>query len=221
MDSKCLYTLTNKQKRKRVIQNKKNKKKEKRHAIKNEKIVLNRIQQLPNELIDTIYLFVTNKVKFHVSHYYDLYKKYIINYKFNDLNCIFSGYDKYEYCTYYRLSLPLQNMLYNLPLDKLKKYVFYGTPKLYFNTAFPFENNIWEYFHSNYTVFNKKISETKKDYIFEITDILSYYVTKVTDNQSYQSYNSEKYYLFKQNEAIVKNYILSILYIYKKYGEQQ
>lgn len=215
------YTLTNKQKHKKIIQNKKNKIRQKRHIIKDEIVVLNKIKKLPNELINTIYSYITNKVKFHISHFYDLYKKYIINYKFNDLNCIFKEYDIYEYCTYYRLSLPLQNMLYSLPLDILKKYMFYGTPKLYFNTAFPFENNIWEYFHSNYTIFNKKISETKKDYIFEITDILSYYVTKVTDNQFYESYNSRKYNLFKKNEAIVKNYILSILYIYNKFEKEQ
>jgi hypothetical protein len=204
-------------KRKRIQQNKKQRKREKQKIINNEIIVLNNIKKLPNELIDHIYSFINNNVKFYASHYFNLYKKYIINYKYNDLYCVYNGYDKYEYCTYYRLSLPLQYMLQKIPLIKLKRYILYGTPQKYFKIAFPFENNIWEYINLNYK-FDKNIEEKRKDYIFEIIDILSYFVTKVNDNYLYKNYNCEDYRTFKDNEFIVKKYILSILYIYDKYA---
>jgi len=211
------YTKSKNQKRKRIQQNKKHKKREKQKAIKKELIVLRKIDKLPDELIDYIYLFVNNNIKLYISHYFDLYKKYIINYKYNNINCIYNGYDNFEYYTYDKLSVPLQNMLKSIPLDKLRKYILYGTPKIYFIKAFPFENSIQEYIHENYK-HNKTNEETYKDYIFEIIDILSYFVTKVKNNYLYKNYTSVEYNIFKENEYIVKNYILSILYIYEKYA---
>ena len=211
------YTKSKNQKRKRIQQNKNHKKREKQKIIKNELVVLYKIKELPDELVDYIYLFINNNVKFYISHYFDIYKKYIINYKYNNINCIYKGYDDFEYYTYDNLSLPLQNMLKKIPLDKLKSYILYGTPSIYFKIAFPFENNICDYIHINYR-YGKQDEEKYKDYIFEIIDILSYFVTKVNNNYLYKNYNSSEYNIFKENEFIVKKYILSILYICEKYA---
>lgn len=218
MHYKNPYTKSKNQKLKRIKQNKNHKKREKQKIIKNELIVLRKVDKLPDELIDYIYSFVNNSVKLYISHYFDLYKKYIINYKYNNINCIYKGYDDFEYYTYDKLSIPLQNMLKSIPLDILRKYILYGTPKVYFTKAFPFENNIHDYIHENYNKHNKRNEETYKDYIFEIIDILSYFVTKVKNNYLYKNYTSVEYNIFKENEYIVKKYILSILYIYEKYA---
>ena len=208
---------TKNEKRKRIQQNKKQKKREKQKIIKNETCLLEKIRDLPSDLIDYIYLFINNDIKFYISHYFNLYKKYVINYKYNDLNCIYKGYEYFEYYTFYKLSSPLQEMLKKIPIDKIKQFLFCGTPNVYFKIAFPLEHDIWEYIHINYRI-NKSMEEKRKDYIFEIIDILSYFVTIVNDKRSYKNYDCKDYRIFKDSEIIVKKYILSILYMYEKYA---
>jgi hypothetical protein len=214
MSKKKSGVLYKKIQNKIIKQKQKKRKREKKRIIKNETDVLNKINNLPNELIDYIYSFVDKNIKYNVSHYFDLYKKYIVNYKFNKLQCIYKDYNRYEYCTYDKISHPLQDMLKQIPIDKLQKYIYIGTPEKYFNIAFPDEGPIWEYLYINYKL-NKPDNEKRKDYMFEIIDLLSYFITRTNEFlQLYKNDESIEYHKFKAYEFIVKKIVFSIIYMY-------
>jgi len=206
----------NKQKEK---QNKKQKQKqqnrEKKRIIKCEISLLNKINELPSELVDYIYLFVNNKIKYNLSYYFQLYKKYIINYNFNN-QCIYKDFNRFDYYTFDKTSKPLQSMLQEIPIDILERYMYLGTPSKYFTIAFPEEGNIVDYLLLNYRV-NKALEEKYKDYIFEVIDLLSYFVTRTNQFSLYKNYESIEYYKFKECEIVSKKIILSIIYLYNKY----
>jgi hypothetical protein len=192
--------------------------KDKKRIIKNEVELLNKIGKLPHELIDYIYLFVTPKIKYNLSYYFQLYKKYIIDYNLNHHDCIYKDFKKFEYCTYDKTSIPLQYMLKSIPINILQKYIYMGSPLKYFSIAFPEEGNICDYILLNYHL-NKPVNEKYKDYIFEIIDLLSYFVTRTNEySHSYENIECKKYYKFKEYELISKKIILSIIYLYNKYG---
>jgi hypothetical protein len=192
--------------------------KEKKRIIKNEVELLNKIGKLPHELIDYIYLFVTPKIKYNLSYYFQLYKKYIIDYNLNHHDCIYKDFKKFEYCTYDKTSKPLQHMLKGIPINILQKYIYLGSPLKYFSIAFPEEGNICDYILLNYHL-NKPDTEKYKDYIFEIIDLLSYFVTRTNEySRIYKNIECNEYYKFKEYELIAKKIILSIIYLYNKYG---
>ena len=204
------------------VKNKKIKQKqrirEKKRIIKNELELLNKIRDLPHELVDYIYLFVNPNIKYNLSYYYQLYKKYIINYNLNHHECIYKDFKKFEYCTYDKTSKPLQYMLKEIPIDILQRYVYKGSPLKYFSIAFPEEGNICDYLLLNYLL-NKPLEEKYKDYIFEIIDLLSYFVTRANEySRTYKNIECKEYYKFKKYELISKKIILSIIYLYNKYG---
>lgn len=209
-------TKNKQQKNKKIKQ--KHRIKEKKQMIKNEIRLLSKIGNLPHELVDYIYLFLNSKIKYNLSHYYQLYKKYIINYNLNHHECIYTDFKKFEYCTYDKTSTPLQCMLKEIPIDILKRYVCLGTPFKYFSIAFPEEGNICDYLLLNYRI-NKPLDEKYKDYIFEIIDLLSYFVTRANEySRIYKNIECREYYKFKKYELISKKIILSIIYLYKTYG---
>jgi hypothetical protein len=205
----------NKQRRKQ--NNKKQKNREKKRIIKNEIKLLNKISELPHELVDYIYLFLNPKIKYNLSYYFQLYKKYIINYNLNHHDCIYKDFKRFEYCTFDKTSNPLQNMLKEIPIDILKRYVYMGSPFKYFTIAFPEEGNIIDYLLINYRL-NKPTEEKYKDYIFEIIDLLSYFVTRTNESSLYKNHESVEYYKFKEYELISKKIILSIINLHNKYG---
>lgn len=213
----------NKNKQVKRDKNKKYKQKqrirEKKRIIKNEVELLHKISELPDELVDYIHLFLHQNIKYNLSYYYQLYKKYILNYNLNHHECIYKDFKKFEYCTYDKTSKPLQSMLKKIPIDILQRYVNKGSPSKYFSLAFPEEGNIIDYLLTNYRS-NKTMDEKYKDYIFEIIDLLSYFVTRTNENsQSYKNIECKEYYLYKKNELISKKIILSIIYLYNKYGD--
>ena len=140
------------QTRKQQREREKQKNKEKKRIIKNELEILNKIGNLPNELVDYIYLFLDRKIKYNLSYYFQLYKKYIINYNLNHHDCIYKDFKKFEYCTFDKTSSPLQDMLKEIPFDILRRYVYMGTPFKYFTIAFPEEGNIVDYLLLNYRI---------------------------------------------------------------------
>jgi hypothetical protein len=206
------------QRRKQQKEREKQKNKEKKRIIKNEVELLNKIGKLPNELTDYIYLFLDRKIKYNLSYYFQLYKKYIINYNLNHHDCIYKDFKRFEYCTYDKTSIPLQSMLKSIPINILQKYIYMGSPLKYFSIAFPEEGNICDYILLNYHL-NKPVTEKYKDYIFEIIDLLSYFVTRTNEySQSYENIECKKYYKFKEYEIISKKIILSVICLYNKYG---
>ena len=205
------------QRRKYKREKQKQQNKEKKQIIKNEIVLLDKIKELPNELVDYIYLFINNKIKYNLSYYFQLYKKYIINYNFNHDDCIYKDFTRFEYCTFDKTSKPLQCMLKEIPIDILQRYVYMGSPFKYFTIAFPEEGNIIDYLLINYRL-NKPTEEKYKDYIFEIIDLLSYFVTRTNESSLYKNYESIEYYKFKEYEVISKKIILSIINLYNKYG---
>lgn len=212
----------NKLAKKKQAKNKKIKQKhrikEKKRIIANETDLLNKVRELPYELVDYVYSFVDKKIKYNLSYYYQLYKKYIINYNLHHHECIYKDFKKFEYCTYDKTSKPLQYMLKGIPINILQKYIYLGTPFKYFSIAFPDEGNICDYLLLNYN-FNKPIEEKYKDYIFEIIDLLSYFVTRTNQySQSYKNIECNEYYKFKEYEFVSKKIILSIVHLYNKYG---
>ena len=205
------------QRQKQQREREKQKNKEKKRIIKNEIRLLNKIGNLPNELVDYIYLFLDNKIKYNLSYYFQLYKKYIINYNLNHHECIYKDFKRFEYCTFDKTSKPLQYMLKEIPIDILKRYVYTGSPFKYFTIAFPEEGNIVDYLLLNYRI-NKPPEEKCKDYIFEIIDLLSYFVTRTNESSLYKNYESVEYYKFKEYELTSKKIILSIINLYNRYG---
>lgn len=208
----------NRQKQKQDKKQKQNKKlqnREKKRIIKNEIDILNQINELPSELVDYIYLFMNNKIKYNLSYYFQLYKKNIINYNFKN-RCIYKDFNRFDYYTFDKTSKPLQSMLQEIPIDILEKYINRGTPEIYFTIAFPEEGNINDYLLLNYKI-DKSVEEKYKDYIFEVIDLLSYFVTRTNQFSLYKNYESVEYYKFKECELVSKKIILSIIYLYHKY----
>lgn len=241
-----------------VSQHKKNKqhkktvtKKYKKRLCKSEEKILSKIaNKLPEDIVKLLYSYVNNNIKFNLSHYKEIFSKFIFNYNTKDkLPLIFRGYTIYNYCTHDKTAVPLKEMLKKIPLDKLQKYLCLGTPSKYFNIAFPDEQNIQEYLASSYTtndITTTNASEIRciyKNYIFEILDLISYFSTKANywhaskcndkklskNNYLYQldlincvhcydDYNKQTEEICKENEIITRKIILSILYIFKKYG---
>jgi hypothetical protein len=253
-------------KRLTTLQHKKNKqnkqkleKTNKKLVCKNEKKLLFNIEKyLPQDIIRLLYSYVNNNIKFNLSHYKKIFTKFIFDYNtinklslgtINKLSIIFGGYTTYNYCTHDKTALTLKDMLNKIPLDKLQKYLYYGTPSKYFNIAFPDEPNIEEYISKNYpkndilSKNDKVIQFIYKNYIFEILDLISYFSTKANEwhafhcNNKYLSNNKYLTHLnlirgvfsnedlkkqnetiCKENELITRKLVLSILYIFDKYG---
>ena len=226
-------------------ENKKNKKrsqkKEEKQLCRNEIKLLQKItEKLPEEIVSYIYSFVNNDIKFNLSHYKSLFTKFIYNFnnRKTKLAMVFKGYTNYNYCTYEETSVVLKEMLRKIPFEKLERYIHFGTPSKYFNIAFPDEPEIKEYIGNNYKNKAKKcenIDFQRKNYIFEILDLLSYFSTKANEWHAFQCKYNNKYLLqlntinsvhnydnylkqtefsCKQNEQIVKKIILSIIHLF-------
>lgn len=217
--------------------------KEEKQTCRNEiKLLQNITKKLPEEIVTYIYSFVNNDIKFNISHYKSLFTKFI--YDFNHvkntktiLPMIFSGYTQYNYCTYDKTALVLKEMLRKIPLDKLEKYILFGTHCKYFNIAFPDEPEIKEYIGTNYKNKAKKCEDIdfqRKNCIFEIVDLISYFSTKANHwhalhckyNNKYlhqlnlvNSVYNDKYLkqteeYCRENEMIVKKLLLSIIRLF-------
>jgi len=228
------------------LQHNKNNKEKKRIRIKTEKKIrkneiklLEKISALPEALVLYIYTFVKNDIKFNLSFYKTLFTKYIYDYSNKNrdipLSIVFKGYSNdCNYCTFDKTALLLKEILKKLPLKKLENFILYGTPSKYFNIAFPFEPNIKEYLIDNYKEKeqDKDVEFLRKNYIFEILDLLSYFSTKANEwhamhctfsnkfllrlNFLNNAYNYEEFIkqteeYREQNELITKKLILSIL----------
>jgi hypothetical protein len=234
--------------------------KEEKDMCRNEKKLLKNITKyLPEEIVSYIYTFVDNDIKFNLSHYKTVFTKFIYDISNNrrtelsmlftydlstnrktKLSMIFTGYTHYNYCTYQETVFGLKEMLRKIPFEKLEKYILFGTPSKYFNIAFPDEPDIKDYIAINYKNKPEKredIAFQRKNYIFEIIDLLSYFSTKANEwHAAHCKYNNKYLYQLnfinrvyndnylkqtekycKENEMITKNLILSILYIYQKY----
>lgn len=255
MFSKKLTTLQHKK-------NKKNKKliekHEKKLLEKNEKKLLIKLNELPQDVIKLLYSYVNNNIKYNLSFYKEIFHKFICPpSENNSLNLpnIFRDYPRFNYCTYDKTAIPLIDMLKTIPIDKLQKYLYFGTPSKYFNIAFSYEPNIIDYIDSNYTINDitskdeKKIKIIYKNYIFEILDLISYFTTKANEYHSLYNNNKNNKFLCQlklissvypdpdtlnnelveqtpnkkyceENEKITRKLILSILFIYEKYGKQ-
>jgi hypothetical protein len=237
MGTKKLTTL---QRNANKINKKRTQIKEEKQSCKNEiKLLQNITEKLPEEIVTYIYSFVNNDIKFNLSHYKSVFTKFI--YDFNRVNStktilsmIFKGYTQFNYCTYEETAVVLKEMLGKMPFEKLAKYIHFGTPSKYFNVAFPDEPEIKEYIGANYKNKAKKTEDIefqRKNYIFEILDLISYFSTKANEWHALHCKYNNKYldqlnlissvyndgYLkqteeyCKQNEMIVKKIILSIL----------
>jgi hypothetical protein len=245
MFSKKLTTLQHKQNKK---YKKRLEKKNKKRLENNEKKILIKLNELPEDIINLIYSYVNNNILFNLSFYKQIFHKFICPpNKNNSINFpqIFKGYPQFNYCTYDKTAIPLMEMLNTIPIDKLQKYLYFGTPSKYFNIAFPSEPNIIKYIHNNYPINNitskdeKNIKIIYKNYIFEILDLISYFTTKA--NEYHSLYNNNNNFLnqlklisstyppteieckltkeyCEENEKITRKLIFSILYIYEKYG---
>lgn len=243
-----------------ILQKKKNKqykkklaKNIKKHICKNETKILSKIEKyMPQDIVKLLYSYINSNVKFNLSHHKELFSKFI--YDYNDktqLSLVFRGFPEFTYCSHENTASPLIKMLNKIPLDKLQKYLYFGTPSKYFNIAFPKELNLQEYINTNYknnntlTTNDKLIKNMRNNYIFEIVDLLSYFTTKTNEYYSlhfhdsflenyknkylyqldlisnvynYENYHKQNEQFCKENEKISKRIILSILYIFEKYG---
>jgi hypothetical protein len=236
MGSKRLTKLQHNKKRKE--KNRMRIKAEKK-ICKNEFKLLEKIRALPEALVLYIYTFVKNDIKFNLSFYKTLFTKYIYDYSNKNrgipLSIVFKGYSNdCNYCTFDKTALFLKEILKTLPLKKLENFILYGTPSKYFNIAFPFEPNIKEYLIDNYKEKeqDKDVDFLRKNYIFEILDLLSYFSTKANEwhamhctfsnkfllrlNFLNNAYNYEEFIkqteeYREQNESITQKLILSIL----------
>ena len=228
------------------------KKQNKKFLENNEKKILSRLNKFPEDVVKLLYAYVDYNVKFNLSFYRELFNKYICppdKTNIMNLSSIFRGYPQFNYCTHDKTALPLKYMLNAIPLDKLQKYIYFGSPSKYFNIAFPLESNIIEYINDNYYTNDITSKDEKiikiiyKNYTFEVLDLISYFTTKANEYHSCNTSNSNKYFnqlnlisnvypdlndnqsgrkLTKEhceeNEKIIRKLILSILYIYEKYG---
>jgi hypothetical protein len=243
-----------------VSQHKKNKQHKKKLIKKTakllckneEKILSNIANNVPEDIVKLLFSFVNNNIKFNLSHHKELFSNFIFNY--NDVNIlpvIFRGYTTFNYCTHEKTALPLKEMLSKIPLDKLQKYLYFGTPSKYFNIAFPHEPKIQEYITINYPINDitskneKYIQSMYKNYIFEVLDLISYFSTQanlwhafhcndkclsknkylsqlnfINNVYNYDDYNKQTEEQCKENEKITKKFILSIIYIFEKFGKR-
>ena len=217
--------------------------KEEKQTCRNEiKLLQNITKKLPEEIVTYIYSFVNNDIKFNLSHYKSVFTKFI--YDFNHiknntkikLSMVFKGYTQFNYCTYEETAVVLKEILGKMPFEQLAKFIHFGTPSKYFNVAFPDEPEIKEYIGANYKNKAKKTEDIefqRKNYIFEILDLISYFSTKANEWHALHCKYNNKYldqlnlissvyndgYLkqteeyCKQNEMIVKKIILSIIHL--------
>jgi len=230
------------------LQHNKNEQYKKRMHIKDEKKnckkeikLLEKITNLPEDVVSYIYTFVKNDIKFNLSFYKTLFTKYIYDFSNKDINdntclsLVFKGYsNNFNYCTFNRTAL-LKEVLQKAPFEKLEKYILYGTPSKYFNIAFPDEPDIKTYFEFNYKNTADKSEDMifqRKNYIFEILDLLSYFSTRANEWHAMQCTFSNKFLIHlnflnntynyedfikqteeycKQNEMIFKRIMLGIL----------
>jgi len=216
--------------------------KEQKDVCRNEKKILQNItKHLPEEIVSYIYTFLDNDIKFNLSHYKSVFTKFIYDISINrrtTLSMIFAGYPHYNYCTYNKTASVLKEMLSKIPFEKLEKYIHFGTPSKYFNIAFPDEPDIKEYIGTNYKNKAEKcenIAFQRKNYIFEIIDLISYFSTKANEwhalhckyNNKYLTqlnlinsvYNYDNFIKqteisCKENEMIVKKLLLSVLHLF-------
>jgi hypothetical protein len=231
------------------LQHNKNEQDKKRMYIKEEKKnckkeikLLEKIKNLPEDVVSYIYTFVKNDIKFNLSFYKTLFTKYIYDFsntnRNSPLSVVFKGYaGHFNYCTFDRTALFIKEILEKTPLEKLEKYVLYGSPSKYFNIAFPDEPDIKTYFEFNYKNKPDKSEDMvfqRKNYIFEILDLLSYFSTRANEWHAMQStfnnkfltrlnflmniYNYDEYIkqteiYCRENEMITKNLILSIIHL--------
>jgi hypothetical protein len=228
--------------------NKKHKKreyiKEEKQMCRNEKKLLQNITKiLPEDIVSHIYSYVNNDIKFNLSHHKEIFTKFL--YDFNNKNktktdlhiMIFKGYADYNYCTYHHTGMVLKEILCKVPFEKLERYIHFGSPSKYFNIAFPDEPDIKEYIGSNYknkAVKCADIEFQRKNYIFEILDLLSYFSTKANEWHALHCKYNNKYLLqlnlinsvynydnylkqteeyCRENELITKKLIISILHL--------
>jgi hypothetical protein len=216
--------------------------KEEKKTCRNEiKLLTNITKKLPEEIVSYIYSFVNNDIKFNLSHYKSIFTKFIydfhnVNNKEAILSMIFKGYTQFNYCTYDKTALVLKKILLKIPFEKLEKYIHFGTPSKYFNVAFPDEPDIKEYIGANYknkAIKCEDIEFQRKNYIFEIIDIISYFSTKANEWHALHCKYNNKYLMqlnlisivyndgylkqteeyCKENELIVKKLLLSIIHL--------
>jgi hypothetical protein len=221
-----------------VLQHKKNEQDKKRKLVNKEKQLYKREKKLlekirillPEELVRYIYSFVNNDIKYDLSFYKRLFTKYIYDSK--NLSIVFKGYThQYTYCTFYKTAALLKAILYKIPFEILEKYIHFGTPSKYFNVAFPFEPDIKEYIGTNYKDADEK--NQRKNYIFEILDLLSFFATKtnqwyakhsinkknkylsslkfVNEVYNYIEFNNQTEEIYMENEMIFKKIVFSII----------
>jgi len=248
MFSKMLTTLQHKQNKKHK---KRLEKKNKKRLEKYEKKILIKLNDLPEDVIKLLYSYLNNNIKYNLSFYKEIFHRFICPPNKNILTNfpqIFRGYAQFNYCTYDKTALPIIDMLKSIPIDKLQKYLYFGSPSKYFNIAFPDEPNIIEYISNNYKINNitskdpQNIEIIYKNYIFEILDLISYFTTKANEYHSLYNDNSKFLNQLKLissvypgsnnnelvrkqskeyceiNEKITRKLIFSVLYIYEKYG---
>lgn len=239
----------NKQRKKKLM------KKHSKLLCKNEtKLLSNIVKKIPEDIVQLLFTFVNNNIKFNVSHYKEIFSKFIFNYNIVvKIPVIFKDFTNFNYCTYDKTAILLKEMLNKIPLDKLQKYLYFGTPSKYFNIAFPDEPSIQDYITKNYTlndITSKNVEVTQyiyKNYIFEVLDLISYFSTKanewhalhcndnfilnnknkyllqlnfISNVYNYDDYNKQTEEKCKENEKITKRLLLSILYIFEKYGKK-
>jgi hypothetical protein len=226
--------------------NKKHKKrayiKEEKKSVKKEIKLLEKIRNLPEDLVSYIYSFVKNDIKFNLSHYKKIFTKFIYDFNNNNktktnLSMIFKDYVHYNYCTYDQTAIVLKELLRKIPFEKLERFIHFGTPSKYFNVAFPDEPDIKEYIGNNYKNKANKCADIefqRKNYIFEILDLLSYFSTKANEWHALHCKYNKKYLLqlnlinsvynydnylkqteeyCRENELITKKLIISILHL--------
>jgi hypothetical protein len=216
--------------------------KEEKKMCKNEIKLLEKINELPQELALYIYSFVKNDIKFNLSFYKKLFTKFIYDFSNKDrdipLNLVFKGYSNgFNYCTFNRTALLIKEILEQVPFEKLEKYILYGSPSKYFNIAFPLEPDIKLYFELNYKKKPDKSEDKifqRKNYIFEMLDLLSYFSTRANEWHAMHSTFNNKFLLHlnflnnaynyedfikqteefcRENEMITKKLILSIIHL--------
>ena len=253
MYSKPLTTL---QRNANKINKKRTYMKEEKRLCRNEIKLLEKITKfLPEEIASHIYSFVNNDIKFNLSHYKTIFTKFICDFNKNktktNLSIIFKGYTDFNYCSHEETIFELKEMLYKVPFEKLKKFILFGTPSKYFNIAFPDEPSITEYIAINYKSKAKKskdIDFQRKNFAFEILDLISYFSTKANEWHAFHIKNKNNYLshlkfinqvcsctdfgkilnttfqkgeeICKENELITKKLVISILHLYDKYGEK-
>jgi hypothetical protein len=215
----CSKKVTKSQRNKNEQEKKRMHTKEEKKKCKKEIKLLEKIRTLPQDLVSHIYMFVKNDIKFNLSFYKKLFTKYIYDYSNTNrttlLSIVFKGYsDNFNYCTFNRTAL-LKEVLQKAPFEKLEKYVLYGSPSKYFNIAFPDEPDIKTYFELNYKNKPDKHEDMiyqRKNYIFELLDLLSYFSTRANEWHAMQCKFSNKF--------LIRLNFLNNVYNFEEYNKQ-